>query len=209
MVIGLGTGSTAAFFLQALGAAIQSQHIQQIRGVPTSKAAEQLAHSVGIPLLSLSDYPHPDLTIDGADDVDPQLNVIKGLGGALLREKIVAQNSKRLLIIVDESKLVPRLGSKSPLPVEVTPFAHEISAAYLASLGAAPALRRTPRGDIFITDNANYIYDCKFPSGIADPAQLQLALRSRAGIIESGLFMNMVEAVIVGSDNGTRTITRK
>ena len=143
MVVGLGTGSTADFFLVALADAISQEKLRDIQGVPTSRQSELRARQLDIPLTTLAGCPRPDVTVDGADDVDPALNLIKGLGGALMREKIVAQNSAKLIIIADASKRVNALGEKSPLPVEVAPFAHETHEKYLRDLGCEPALRRT------------------------------------------------------------------
>jgi ribose 5-phosphate isomerase A len=200
MVVGLGTGSTADFFLRALAAAIKSKQLRDIRGVPTSKQSERRAIELGIPLTTLAEHPRPHVTIDGADEVAPNLDLIKGLGGALLREKIVAQNSAKLVIIVDANKTVHKLGSKSMLPVEVAQFAHEVQEPFLRSMGAQPMLRRTPAGDAFITDNGNYIYDCRFPTGIAAPHELEHALRSRAGIVETGLFLGIASVALIANE---------
>ena len=196
MVLGLGTGSTADQFLQCLAAALKQGRLRHIRGVPTSKQSERRARELGIPLTTLIECPRPDLTIDGADEVDPSLNLIKGLGGALLREKIVAQNSAKLIIIADASKAVGKLGTKSMLPVEVVPFAHEVQEPFLRSLGAVPSLRRTPDSTPFITDNGNYIYDCRF-RGIDDPHDLESTLRCRAGLVETGLFLGMATLALI------------
>ncbi len=182
MTVGLGTGSTADFFLQALGNAIRSGRLTGIKGLPTSQQSERRAREVGIPLTTFAGSPRPDVTIDGADEIDPQLNLIKGLGGALLREKIVAQNSTRLVIIADASKRVARLGTHAPLPVEVALFGYESHEAFLHSLGCAPTLRMNAGGAALITDNGNVIYDCRFES-IDDAVELQTRLRSRAGIV--------------------------
>ncbi|MCC7351171.1 MAG: ribose-5-phosphate isomerase RpiA [Phycisphaerales bacterium] len=206
MVLGLGTGSTADYFLQALAAAIKTGRLADLRGVPTSRQSERRAQYLGIPLASLVECPTPDLTIDGADEIDPHLNLIKGLGGALLREKIVAQNSRRLLIIADSSKSVPALGVKSPLPVEVAPFGHESHERFLRSLGATPILRKA-QDALYTTDNGNYIYDCRF-SRIDDPEQLQSALKSRAGIVETGLFIGLAHEAIIAGDEGLEHRTR-
>jgi ribose 5-phosphate isomerase A len=200
MVIGLGTGSTADYFLQALAAALRDGRLKGVRGVPTSRQSERRAEHLGIPLITLADA-KPDVTIDGADEVDPQLNLIKGLGGALLREKIVAQNSAKLIIIADGGKSVQKLGTKSALPVEVAQFAHEVHADFFRTLGAMPALRKTPDGAPYVTDNGNYIYDCKF-NAIDDPAALDAALHSRAGVVETGLFVHIASVALIATDTG-------
>jgi len=208
MVVGLGTGTTADQFLQALAAAIKAGKLRDIRGVPTSRQSECRARELGIPLTTLAECPRPDVTIDGADEVDPQLNLIKGLGGALLREKIVAQNSQKLVIIADASKAVARLGTKSMLPVEVVPFAFEIQQGFLRSVGAAPNLRQTANGQTFVTDNGNHIYDCRF-NGIDKPHELESALRNRAGIVETGLFLAMASVALIADDNSVQERSRQ
>jgi ribose 5-phosphate isomerase A len=208
MIVGLGTGSTADFFLQALAAALKSGSLQSIRGVPTSKQSERRALELGIPLATLAQCPVIDVTVDGADEIAPDLDLIKGLGGALLREKVVAQNSRKLVIIADGGKVVAHLGEKSPLPVEVAVFGHEVQPAFLKTLGATPTLRRTPAGDVFVTDNGNYIYDCRFKR-IDDPMTIEAKLSARAGVVESGLFINLAQVVLIGKDDGVETRVRK
>jgi ribose 5-phosphate isomerase A len=203
MRIGIGTGSTAERFIDALAAALKSGKLRDIVGVPTSRQSERQAAELGIPLATLAQCPRLDLTVDGADEIDPNLDLIKGLGGALLREKIVAQNSARLIIIADGSKLVSRLGEHAPLPVEVAMFGHEAQVEFLASLGCKPVIRRGGDQQPFVTDNGNYIYDCRFVGGITgDLRALQQRLRSRAGVVESGLFLGMAQVAIVGSEAG-------
>jgi ribose 5-phosphate isomerase A len=202
MVVGLGTGSTADFFLIALGDAVRSGRLSGIRGVPTSVRSERRGRELGIALATLVECPRPDVTVDGADEIAPDLDLIKGLGGALLREKIVAQNSAKLVIIADAGKTVPRLGAKSKLPVEVAKFAHETHEAYLRSLGAEPSVRRGKEGTPFETDNGNFIYDCGFPGGISDPSALDVALRARAGVVETGLFLGMASVALIASATG-------
>lgn len=207
MTVGLGTGSTADFFLQALASAVRNGKLSDIRGVPTSKMSERRARELDIPLTSLAEVPVLDVTVDGADEIDPQLNLIKGLGGALLREKIVAQNSRQLVVIADASKYVQTLGTRTPLPVEVTQFGHEAQEAFLRSLGCVPVLRREHNGKPFVTDNGNFIYDCRFQS-IPDPVALDTALGHRAGIVESGLFLGIARIALVADDIDVRTLSR-
>jgi len=208
MVVGLGTGSTADFFIIAVAHAIKSGQIRDIKAVPTSKQSERRAHELGIPLASLAQCPICDVTVDGADEVAPNLDLIKGLGGALLREKVVAQNSKKLVIIADEGKVVSALGTKSPLPVEVAQFGYETQEAYLRSLGSEPKLRIGPGGMVFVTDNGNYIYDCHFSSGLANAREFEAALNRRAGVVESGLFLGLASVAIIGSETGVSERTR-
>jgi ribose 5-phosphate isomerase A len=205
-VVGLGTGSTAEFFIKWLGEALRSGRLRGIRGLPTSIQAETQARELGIPLVTFAEVKRADVDVDGADEIDPQLNLIKGLGGALLREKIVAQNSDRVIIIADASKRVARLGTKAPVPVEVAMFGHEAQGDFLSSLGCVPTLRRKPDGNLFITDNANVIYDCRF-SGIPDPTELESALKRRAGIVESGLFVGVASLALVADDREVQVLT--
>ncbi len=207
MVVGLGTGSTADHFLVALGAALADGRLGGILGVPTSRQSEQRAGELGIPLTTLARHPVIDVTVDGADEVDPQMRLIKGLGGALVREKIVAQNSRRFVIIADGTKTVDRLGMRSPLPVEVVPFAFEVHDRFFRSLGAEPVLRKTG-GMVFNTDNGNLIVDLRFPDGIADPAATERAILDRAGVVGCGLFLGMADTVLVGDDVGVRRMDR-
>jgi ribose 5-phosphate isomerase A len=207
MIIGLGTGSTADFFLQALGAAIASGQLKSIAGVPTSRQSEHRAEELGIALTTLGKQPVLDLTVDGADEITPNLDLIKGLGGALIREKIVAQNSKKFIIIADASKSVPMLGSRVSLPVEVVPFAHEVQERFFRSIGAEPVLRKSA-GMVFNTDNGNLIYDCKFPP-MAEPAKIEKLLLDRAGVVGCGLFLNMATTVLIADENGVNQLDRK
>lgn len=207
MTLGLGSGSTAFYTLRRLGERISQGELRDVVGVPTSEDTAQRARELGIPLTTLDDHPRLDLTIDGADEVDPDLNLIKGLGGALLREKIVAAVSRRLVIAVDESKLVDRLGTHSPLPVEVVPFSWRIQMAYLEGLGAKPMLRRAADGEPYLTDGGHYIIDCKF-AGIDDPYTLTTTLNAQPGILENGLFLDMADTVVVGTDEGVQVKVR-
>jgi len=198
MVVGLGTGSTAEFFIRALGARLSGGTLTGIRGVATSVRSEQLAREFNIPIVALADAA-PDVTVDGADEVDPHLDLIKGLGGALLREKMVAQASKKLVIIADASKAVARLGTKSPLPVEVVQFSHEVHVPLLRSLGGAPTLRITSAGRPYVTDNGNFIYDVKF-DGIDRPSEILKSLRAQAGIVDCGLFLGLASLVLIADE---------
>jgi ribose 5-phosphate isomerase A len=207
MVLGLGTGTTADFFLLALAAAIANHSLKRITGVPTSRQSEYRAMELGIPLTALGKNPNIDVTVDGADEITPGLDLIKGLGGALIREKIIAQNSKRLIIIADSSKRVDLLGSRAALPVEVVPFAHEAHEGFFRSLGGEPKLRKHA-GMVFNTDNGNLIYDVKFPP-IQDPAALELQLRQRAGVVGTGLFLQLASTVLVADENSVSQLDRK
>lgn len=207
MIVGLGTGSTVKYFIVALGSAVRSGKLRDVRGVPTSVASERLAQESGLTVSGFEQVDRIDVTVDGADEIGPGLALIKGLGGALLREKIVAQNSRKLIIVADSGKLVSKLGTRSPLPVEVTSFAYEASERFLRQLGCVPTLRRRSDEAIYVTDNGNYIFDCKF-AGIDDPAELDRQLSTRAGIVESGLFLNLAELALVADDHSVRTIGR-
>jgi ribose 5-phosphate isomerase A len=207
MVVGLGTGSTAKFFIAALASALRSGKLKDVRGIPTSSNSERLARESGLPVTTFSQAATIDLTVDGADEIAPGLTLIKGMGGALLREKIVAQNSRKMIIIADQSKVVSKLGMKSPLPVEVAAFGHEASARFLRGLGCVPVLRRHPDGAVFVTDNGNYIYDCRF-QGIEDPAGLDRQFGERAGIVESGLFLNLAQLAIVADDQNIQILQK-
>lgn len=198
MVVGLGTGSTAAFAVEEIARRLGEGALRDIVGIPTSAATHQQAVLLGVPLGTLESHPEIDLTIDGADEVDPDGNLIKGLGGALLREKMVATASHRLVIIVDESKLVPRLGTRAPLPVEVVTFGAGAHEAAIRALGASAMLRLAADGSPFRTDEGHLILDCRFPQGIADPAGVQATLRARPGVVETGLFLGMRPEVIIG-----------
>jgi ribose 5-phosphate isomerase A len=207
MVVGLGHGSTTIFAVRCIAKLLREGQLQGILGVPCSLHVEEDARQLGIPLTTLDEHPVVDLTIDGADEVDPGLNLIKGGGGALLREKIVAQASRREIIVVDESKLSPALGTHWPVPVEVTPFGWRSQAAYLESLGAKVVLRRNDDGAAFRTDQGDLILDCHF-GPISDPAHLSARLSERAGIVEHGLFLGLATDVIVAGVEGIRHLKR-
>ena len=202
MVVGLGTGTTAFFAVEALA----RRHAQGLRfvGIPTSKRTGALASAAGIPLTSFAEHRQIDLTIDGADEVERgTLNLIKGLGGALLREKIVANASRRLAIIVDETKLVDRLGARAPVPVEVVAFGLEATQASLEALGASARLRLSPGGGAFVTDSGNHILDCSF-GVIADPARLEERIGRIVGVVESGLFVGRASPVFLADASGVQ-----
>jgi ribose 5-phosphate isomerase A len=208
MVVGLGHGSTATFAVRCIAQLLREGRLHDVLGVPCSRQVEEEARRLSIPLTTLSEHPVVDLTIDGADEVDPDLNLIKGGGGALLREKIVAQASRREIIVVDESKLSPALGTHWPVPVEVVPFGWRTQAAYLESLGAQPVLRLSDDGTPFKTDQGNLILDCRF-GPISDPAQLAVRMGERAGIVEHGLFLGLATDVIVAGAEGIRHLRRE
>ncbi|HXV86556.1 MAG TPA: ribose 5-phosphate isomerase A [Gemmatimonadales bacterium] len=198
MVVGLGTGSTARHAVEEIGRRMAAGQLRDIRGVPTSHATRDLAAASGVPLTSLDRHPTVDLTIDGADEVDPRGDLIKGRGGALLWEKIVATASRRLVIVVDPSKMVQRLGQSRALPVEVVAFGWRVHETAVRELGAEPRLRVDERGEPYRTDEGHYILDCEFPGGIRDANAVSQALRKRPGIIETGLFLGFKPHVIVG-----------
>jgi ribose 5-phosphate isomerase A len=206
MIVGLGAGSTALLALRGLAALLASGALRDIRGIPCARVIEAEARRLGIPLTTLEEHPVIDLTFDGADEVDPALNVIKGGGGALLREKIVAQASRCEIIIVDESKLSPALGVQWAVPVEVIPFGWRTQAAYLAGLGAAVHLRERD-GAPFMTDQGNLILDCNF-GPIGGPAALAARMDARTGIVAHGLFLGLATEVIVAGPSGVRRLSR-
>ena len=193
-IVGLGTGSTAYFAVAALGERVKSG--LKIIGIPTSVRTADVARAVGIPLTTLGEHPEIDITIDGADEVDPKLNLIKGGGGALTREKVIATASKKMVVVADSGKLVPVLG-KFPLPVEVIAFARTVVEKKIVSLGGSPKLRVKADGSPFVTDNGNQILDCGFGK-IADPPALARELSGTPGLVEHGLFIGLAKLVIVG-----------
>ena len=205
MVLGLGTGSTVYYFLHELGRMVREG--VRLTGIPTSVQTAQLATQLAIPLTTLDDQPHLDLAVDGADEVDAHLNLIKGAGGALLREKIIAANAARFLIVVDEGKMVTQLGERYSVPVEVVPFGHTPAMRALEGLGARVTLRRGTDGQPWLSDNGNYILDCHF-GPIPDSMALQKALLAIPAVVDSGLFLNMTDTVIVGHAKGVRLLHR-
>jgi len=207
MRVGLGTGSTAIFATRRIGEMLKAGALRDIVAFATSNATAQEAIRLGIPLMADELPSDLDVTIDGADEVDPELNLIKGGGGALLREKIVAQASRREIIVVDETKPSPRLGTRWPVPVEVLPFGWLSQARYIESLGARYTVRGNRDGTRFITDSGNVILDCSF-GPIGDARRLAAALSSRAGIVEHGLFIDLATDLIVAGASGIRHATR-
>jgi ribose 5-phosphate isomerase A len=200
MIVGLGSGSTATFFIYALAQRIQSGlHIAG--AVASSQASKDLAGNLGVPVSDLDTHPELDLYIDGADEIDPQLRLIKGGGGALLREKIVASASRRFIVIGDITKQVRQLGQHFPVPVEVVPFGATPVRKRLEALGASVQIRQLG-GNTFITENGNIIMDCTFPNGISDPEDVNARMRSIVGVVETGLFLNMAKQAIIGGPNG-------
>ena len=205
MVVGLGTGSTAAFVVEGLAARVADG--LHVVGVPTSERTAAQARRLGIPIATFAEHQRLDLTIDGADEVAlGTLDLIKGLGGALLREKIVAAASNRLIIVVDQEKLVERLGEHTPVPVEVTQFGWQVTAVKLAGLGCTPQRRYTSGEQPYITDGGNYILDCRF-GPIADPSIIERRITKIVGTVESGLFVGRTSVVVVASTTGVEVLT--
>jgi ribose 5-phosphate isomerase A len=204
MVLGLGTGSTAAFVVEGLGRRVAGG--LRVVGIPTSERTAAQAGRLGIPIATFAEYQRLDLTIDGADEVElGTLNWIKGLGGALLREKIVAAASRRLIIVVDQEKLVERLGQHTPVPVEVTQFGWQATAVALAKLGCVPERRYTPAEQPYVTDGGNYILDCRF-GPLADPGEVESNIARTVGTVESGLFVGRSSMVVVASTTGVEVL---
>jgi len=212
MFLGLGTGSTTAYFIELLAERLAAGKLQDIQGVPTSRGTADKALAAGIRLTTLADIyqqrtpPLLDLAVDGADEVDPDLNMIKGLGRALLREKIVEIHAAQFIVIVDESKIVSRLGTRGPLPVEITPFEAEANVKWLNSLGCHAKLWRETDGSLVVTDNGNYLALCRFEDGIPNAHALALVLAERPGVVEHGLFLEMASKLIVAGTTGIRAV---
>ncbi len=207
MVLGLGSGTTARYLVLGLAERLRDGRLRDIVGVPTSDATAALARQQGVPVATLDEQPALDLAMDGADEIDPKLNLIKGLGGALLREKIVACSAKRFVIVADDTKLVTQLGERAPLPVEVVSFGQVLVERRLRELGAEPVLRQTAPDKPYLTDQHNIILDCRFAS-FADPASLGVAVRAIPGVVEHGLFINMAAAAYVAGSQGVAVITQ-
>lgn len=203
--LGLGTGRAATAFVRALGARVKQG--LSVRGVPTSEATASLARELGIPLLELADAGELDVTFDGADEVDPRLNLIKGYGGALVREKIVAASSKFFVVLVGDEKIVSVLGEHGRVPVEVIPFGEALCRRRLAKLGLEVDLRHRENGEIWITDNGNRILDCRV-SSIADPAALDRDLLQIPGVVGTGIFPGMADVVLVQRGDGVEVLKK-
>lgn len=199
MQVGLGTGSTAAYFIEALGERVQQG--LKITAIATSQDSMRQAQKLGIPLLDPDSITALDITIDGADEIDPLNNMIKGGGGALLREKLLAHSSRKMLVIVDETKIVAHLGAH-PLPIEIAPFAYKTTLKRLEEKGYRGTLRLTHENKPFVTDNGNIIFDIQFSTPILNPPLLEQDLKKIAGVLETGLFYNLAGNVIIGYEDG-------
>lgn len=208
MILGLGTGSTVYFVLENIAGLLKSGELKNIKGIPSSKQTEELAKEFGIPLTTLDENPVIDLTIDGADEVDPILNLIKGGGAALWKEKIIAQASKRFIVVADDSKFSQVLGEKWHVPVEVIEFAAESEKLFLEANGAEVKIRKNGNGDILKTDEGNIILDTNF-GVMEDPSAVAAKMERRAGIIEHGLFLDMADVVIISGENGIRVYNKR
>jgi ribose 5-phosphate isomerase A len=204
MVVGLGSGSTASLFIRELGARVRGG--LSVIGIPSSDDSERLAVEVGVPLTTFRTHSRIDVTVDGADEVSESLDLTKGLGGALVREKIVAYASARMIVVVDESKLVDRLGRKTPIPVEVIPLAADLIEAQLRHWGGE-VIRREKNGKLFISDNGNLILDWR-RAPIDDPASLEKQLKNLTGVVDSGIFANRADLVIAATSSGIRQLSR-
>ena len=206
MIVGLGTGSTVEYTLRKLGTLVRDG--LKIKGIPTSIHTQRIAKGEQIPLITLEENPVIDVTIDGADEVDSNMNLIKGGGGALLREKVIAFNSKKVIIVIDDSKVVKALGIDIPLPVEVVKFGWTSTKKTLENFGCNVVLRKIMGEEPFITDNSNYILDCEFER-IAEPEQFEVDLNNIPGVVENGLFIGLVDEVIVGGKQGILTLDKE
>ncbi|MEA3136268.1 MAG: ribose 5-phosphate isomerase [Thermoplasmata archaeon] len=204
MVVGLGTGSTVRYFIEALGKRVAAG--LKVQGIPTSESSAKLARSLGIPLTSLDEKAVVDLTVDGADEFDAQLRLIKGGGGALTREKIVAKASKRMVVVADEGKQVKELGSTFPLPIECIAIAKAPLMRRLQELGATAKVREVD-GKPFLTDNGHLVVDAKF-ARIEYPEAIEQAIETMPGVLACGLFLGLCESVLVGTEDGVRTVKR-
>jgi ribose 5-phosphate isomerase A len=208
MVVGLGTGSTMRHLLDVIAERRAAGGLPRIIGVPTSEDTRRRAERLGIPLSDLAAHPRLDVALDGADEFSPSLDLIKGLGGALLREKLVAVASRSFIALVDESKRVERLATKAPVPVEVDAFGAGIQYDFLRSLGGDPRIRNGGDGQPLVTDGGHLIIDCHFPDGLADPEEIALELDRRPGVMEHGLFLGMTDRVLVAGQSGVEILER-
>jgi ribose 5-phosphate isomerase A len=208
MILGLGTGRTTAHFIDMLAEQLERGALREVRCVPTSEATAARAKNLGIPLTSLQDHAEIDLAVDGADEVDPQMNLIKGLGRALTREKIVEIHAKQFIVVVEERKLVPRLGCLNPLPVELIPFEVGAHVRWLNTLGCQAELWLEEDGTPIVTDNGNNLARCWFAEGIQDVYGLSAELANRPGIVEHGLFLNMATHIVVAGTEGVKVMER-
>jgi ribose 5-phosphate isomerase A len=206
MLLGLGTGRAAEAFIHALGERVRQG--LRVRAVPTSNRSADLAGKLGIPVLGLGDVDHLDVAFDGADEVAPDLALTKGLGGALLRERVVAFEAKRFVVLVTPDKMVDKLGTRAPIPIEVVPFAEPSAARHLKALGGLPAVRTRPEGVPFVTDNGNWILDTRF-APIDDPVRLDAAIRRIPGVVDDGFFLGMAHLVLVGEEGAVRELARR
>ncbi|WP_297421593.1 ribose-5-phosphate isomerase RpiA [Thermococcus sp.] len=208
MVIGLGTGSTTAHFIEYLGKLIMEEELEDVYGVPTSHQSRLLAIESGIPIVSLDEVDAIDIAVDGADEVDPNLNLIKGRGGALTMEKIIEYRAGTFLVLVDESKLVERLGEKMPVPIEVIPAAWRAIAEEIEVFNAEAELRMAEKKDgPVVTDNGNFILDAKFHR-IEDPLDLEVELNNIPGVVENGIFADIADIVLIGTKDGVKRFER-
>lgn len=199
MAVGLGTGSTARHVVDALAERLDAGEIERVVAVATSEATARQARGLGIPLATLDEQPALDLAIDGADEIGPGLALVKGGGGAHVREQLVARAAARFVVVADHGKLVARLGTRMPLPVAVLPFGWSTHLGALAALGARPVRRAAPDGEPFVTDDGLYVLDCAFPDGISHPEAIEAALAGRPGIVASGLFLGLAERAFVAT----------
>lgn len=208
MIVGLGTGSTTAHFIRYLGRLIMEGELEDVYGIPTSYQARLLALESGVPVVGLDEVDAIDIAVDGADEVDPHLNLIKGRGAALTMEKIIEYRAGTFLVLVDESKLVERLGQKMPVPIEVIPAAWRAIAEEIEVFNATAELRMASRKDgPVVTDNGNFILDAHFPR-IDDPLDLEIELNNIPGVVENGIFADIADVVLVGTEEGVKRLER-
>jgi len=204
--IGLGSGSTVRPLLEFLAERLASGALRGVLAVPTSEDTAARCRALGIPLTTLDEHPHLELAIDGADEIGPRLDLIKGLGGALLREKLVVGAARRFVVVADASKRVRKLGTRAPVPVEVVPFGWTTQLSWLDHMGAESVLRLAANGSPFVSDGGHYVIDCHFKDGIAEPGRVQREVRQHPGVVECGLFLGMADAVVIGGVDGPRVV---